>query len=122
MSAALPSSRLIKPSLFSATKGLDTAAQGLPSEKCEALRQAVSAIEFHLETLARVRRRSIEPRFQRRATEIEERFKDVLDRASALKVGAASGTIPTGALRELGAAVIDLANDEIDLVLEQIRT
>lgn len=121
MTSTVPALRPVQASLLRAAAFLDAAADQ-PEQRPEALRQASLAIEHHLDTIAReLSRRSIEPRLQGRAAEIEQRLKGTLAQVWHVEAALTSGAAHTAAFQELAKTVAEIADDEIDLVFEQLR-
>jgi hypothetical protein len=87
-----------------------------------AVREVTLAIEYHLDTLAReLAGRKIEPRLLGRAQRIESQLRDLLAEAWDAERALKAGRTPEPDTRSLADSIRASADEELDLVFEQLR-
>jgi hypothetical protein len=86
------------------------------------VRDAAASIEFHLDMLHRdIRRGQVEARLLQRANGIEEALRQAVIDAWRIDADLRTGVLPLHAIGRLSRQLRHTAEDEIDVVFEQLR-
>jgi hypothetical protein len=114
-------SRPIRDSILDASTAVRAAAQH-PRMALESVRDASTALEFHLDTLTKeIARATVEPRLLSRASALERRLREALVETWSLERDLRTGYVDTSRMHHVAYLLREAAEDEIDLLFEEVR-
>lgn len=111
----------VSESLFSIAAELDDPRLDL-ERAAQVTRDAAASIEYHLDTLARdLGERGLDSRLRWRTATLESALREALLDAWGAETDMRAGAMPLHRLQRLSRTLRRVAEDEIDLVFEDLR-